>query len=171
IPPTPRPTARASYQSPPSQSPWQWLLGALAILAAGLLAWHLLSGRHRQVVEAPSPKTEAPAEVSTPYAGLLNKLHGIKVGDVDIGDLSTAAVDDLYKSLSGIKDEATAQAAAPAISKASSEFDQLSELFKQLPPDAQKTVVAAFAAIKPNLDQLIERVLAIPGVGAVIKPT
>ena len=43
-----------------------------------------------------------------PYAGLLNKLRGIKVGDVDIGDLSTAAVNDLYTSLSGIKDEATA---------------------------------------------------------------
>src|SRR5262249_45624860 len=39
IPPTPRPAARASYQSPPSQSRWPWLLGALAILAAGLLAW------------------------------------------------------------------------------------------------------------------------------------
>ena len=27
------------------------------------------------------------------------------------------------------------------------------------------------AAIKPNLDQLIDRVLAIPAVGAIIKPT
>src|SRR5262245_24931996 len=173
IPAATRPTARPSYQSPPSKSLWPWLLGALAVLAAGLLAWNLLSGRHRQVVEAPSPKTEAPAEVSgeAPYVGLLNKLHGIKVGDVDIGDLSTAAVNDLYKSLSGIKDDATAQTAVPAVNKASSEFDQLSELFKQLPPDAQKAVVAAFAAIKPNLDQLIDRVLAIPGVGTIIKPT
>jgi len=173
IPAAPRPTARASYQSSPSQFPWPWLLGALAILAAGLLAWQLLSGRHRHVVEAPSPKTEVPAEVSgeAPYVGLLNKLHGIKVGDVDIGDLSTAAVDDLYKSLSGIKDDATAQAAVPAVNKASSEFDQLSDLFKQLPPDAQKAVVEAFVAIRPNLDQLIDRVLAIPGVGAIIKPT
>jgi hypothetical protein len=102
---------------------------------------------------------------------LLNKLHGIKVGDVDIGDLSTAAVNDLYKSLSGIKDQATAQAAAPGVTKASSEFDQLSGLFNQLPPDARKAVAEAFAAIKPNLDQLIERVLAIPGVGAIIKPS
>jgi hypothetical protein len=59
---------------------------------------------------------------------VLNKLHGLKVGDVDIGDLSTAAVDDLYKSLWGIKDDATAQ-------------------------------------------PVIDRVLAIPGVGAIIKPT
>ena len=53
---------------------------------------------------------------------------------------------------------------------ASSEFDQLAGLFNQLPPDARKAVVEAFAAIKPNLDQLIDRVLANPAV-AIIKPT
>jgi hypothetical protein len=77
----------------------------------------------------------------------------------------------LYTSLPGIKDEATAQAAVPGVTKASSEFDQLAGLFNQLPPDARKAVVEAFAAIKPNLDQLIDRVLAIPAVGAIIKPT
>ena len=79
---------------------------------------------------------------------MLNKLRGIKVGDVDIGDLSTAAVNDAYTSLSGIKDEATAQAAVPGVTKASAEFDQLAGLFNQLPPDARKAVVEAFAAIK-----------------------
>jgi len=54
---------------------------------------------------------------------------------------------------SGIKDEATAQAAVPGVTKASSEFDQLAGLFNQLPPDARKAVVEAFAAIKPSLDQ------------------
>jgi len=159
-----------------TSSPWPWLLGALAILAAGLLAWQLLSGRHRQVVEAPSPKTETPATQTgqageAPYAGLLNKLRGIKVGDVDIGELANSAVNDAYTSLSGIKDETTAQAAVPAVTKASSEFDQLAGLLNQLPPDARKAVVEAFAAIKPNLDQLFDRVLGIPGVGAIIKPT
>ena len=160
-----------TYQS--TSSVWPWLLGALALLAIGALAWNHWAGRHREVAEAPGQKTEQPVGVTgeAPYAGLLNKLRGIKVGDVDIGDLSTAAVNDLYTSLSGIKDEATAQAAVPGVTKASSEFDQLAGLFNQLPPDARKAVVEAFAAIKPNLDQLIDRVLAIPAVGAIIKPT
>jgi hypothetical protein len=55
------------------------------------------------------------------------------------------------------------------VTKASSEFDQLAGLLNQLPPDARKAVVEAFAAVKPNLDQLIA--LAIPAVGAIIKPT
>ena len=102
-----------TYQS--TSSMWPWLLGALALLAIGALAWNHWAGRHREVAEAPGQKTEQPVGVTgeAPYAGLLNKLRGIKVGDVDIGDLSTAAVNDVYTSLSGIKDEATAQAAVP----------------------------------------------------------
>jgi len=158
---------------PSTTSVWPWLLGALALLGAGLLAWQLFSGRERQVVEAPSPKVEAPAQEITgeaPYVGLLNKLRGIKVGDIDVGELATSAVNDLQSSVAGIKDEATAQAALPGLTKASSEFDQLTGLLGQLTPEARKTVTEIFAAIKPNLDQLLDRVLGIPGVGTVIKP-
>ena len=93
------------------------------------------------MVEAPSPKVEAPSQEITgevPYSSLLNKLHGIKVGDVDIGELATSAVNDLQSSVAGIKDEATAQVALPGLTKASSEFDQLTGLLGQLSPEARK---------------------------------
>ena len=171
---TTRPAKYASRAPEPStKSAWPWLLGALALLGAGLLAWQLFSGRHREVVEAPSSKVEAPAQEITgdaAYVSLLNKLRGIKVGDVDVGELATSAVNDLQTSLAGIKDEATAQTALPGLTKASSEFDQLSGLLGQLSPEARKTVTEVFAAIKPNLDQLLDRVLGIPGVGTIIKP-
>ena len=166
--------SRTPYRSTPSI--WPWLLGTLALLAIGALAWHFLAGRHRQVVEAPTPKIEQPAEETSqkgeaPYVGLLSKLRGIKVGDVDVGELATSAVNNMYSSLSGIKDEAAAQAELPAVKSASSEFDQLTALLNQLPPNTRKTLAETFAAIKPNLDDLIDRVLGIPGVGAIIKPT
>jgi hypothetical protein len=44
-------------------------------------------------------------------------------------------------------------------------------VLNQLSPDTRKTLAETFAAIKPNLDDLIDRVLGIPGVGAIIKPT
>ena len=105
-----------------------------------------MAGRHRQVVEAPSPKIEQPAEETTqkreaPYVGVLSKLRGIKVGDVDIGELATSAVNDLHTSLSGVKDEATAQTELSGLTKASSEFDQLTALLNQLPPDTRKAVI------------------------------
>ena len=54
---------------------------------------------------------------------MLDKLRGVKVGDVDIGALAKSTVDDLRSSLRGIKDDATAQAAAPELAKDASEFD------------------------------------------------
>jgi hypothetical protein len=102
------------------------------VFAIGALASHFLSGRHGQVAETTPQKVEAP------YAGFLAKLRGVKAGDADVGELATSAVNDLYVSLSGIKDATTAQAALSGLNKASSEFDQLTGLLGQLPPDAHK---------------------------------
>ena len=93
------------------------------------------------------------------------------VGDVDVGELSKSAVNDLYTSLVGMKDAAAAQADLPGLTKASSEFDQLDSLLNQLSPENRKMLADVFASIKPNLDQLLDKAVAIPGVGAVIKPT
>ena len=105
-------------------------------------------------MEAPSP------------AEALDKLRGVKVGDVDIGTLAKSAVDDLRSSLKGIKDEATAQAAVPELTKDASQFDQLTGLLGQLSPETRKTLTDAFVAIKPKLDKLFDQALALPGVGA-----
>ncbi len=166
-----RPIARAPATS--SSSIWPWLLGALVLLALAALAWHLLQGRHKQVAETTNPPIagQATAPAEAPYAGLFAKLKGIKAGDVDVGDLATAAVNDLYTSLQGVKDEATAQSAMPGLTKASSEFDQLTGVLNQLSPENRKTLTDLFASIKPNLDQLLDKALAIPGVGSILKPT
>ena len=162
-------------QTPTGTAPsiWPWLLGALVLLALGSLAWHFLAGRHhKQVAETANPKIEeqATSPSEAPFVGLFNKLKGIKVGDVDVGDLTTSAVNDLYKSLVGIKDATTAQGSLSGLSKASSEFDQEDGLLDKLSPENRKVLVAVFASIKPNLDQLMDKALAIPGVGDVIKP-
>ena len=102
--------------------------------------------------------------------GFLATLRGIKVGDVDIGELASSAVNNVYSSLSGIKDETTAQSALPGLTKATSEFDQLTGLRSQLSPETRKTLAERFAAIRPDVAHLMDRVLAIPGVGAIIKP-
>jgi hypothetical protein len=168
---TTRTVSRPPASSPPSI--WPWLLGALVLLGLGALAWNLLQGRHKQAVETANPPVEgqviAPGEA--PYAGLFAKLKGIKAGDVDVGELATSAVNDLYTSLQGIKDEATAQISMPNLTKASSEFDRLTGVLNQLSPENRKTLADLFASIRPNLDQLLDKALAIPGVGTIIKPT
>jgi hypothetical protein len=159
---TTKPTTRSVAQPRPTPSIWPWLLGALAVLGLGAFAWHLLSGRHPE-----SPKTA----VETPSpAEALDKLRGVKVGDVDIGALARSTVDDLRSSLKGIKDEATAQAALPELTKDGSQFDQLIGLLGQLSPDARKTLADAFISLKPTLDNLFDQAVGLPGVGPVIKP-
>ena len=154
---------RPAYQTEQRSTPWPWLLGALAVIGLGAFAWHLLSGRH---AEGPKSAVEAPSP-----GDMLDKLRGVKVGDVDIGALAKSAVDDLRSSLKGIKDEATAQAAVPELTKDGSQFDQLIGLLGQLSPETRKTLTDAFVAIKPRLDKLFDQALALPGVGPVIKPT
>src|SRR5262249_43136236 len=156
--------ARVVSQTPTRTPPsiWPWLLGALVVLALGALAWHLLHGRHhKQVAETASPKIEnqATTPAEAPYAGVFTKLKGVKAGGVDVGDLATSAVNDLYTSLQGIKDEATAQSAMPGLTKASSEFDQLSGVVNQLSPENRKTLADLIGSIRPNLDQLLDKAL------------
>jgi hypothetical protein len=58
-----------------------------------------------------------PPKVEAPYADFFAKLRRVKVNDVDGGELATSAVNDLYVSVSGIKDEANAQAALAGLNK------------------------------------------------------
>ena len=161
--------ASRTSATPPSILPW---LGVLLALALGALAWHLLSGRDRQAVDTTKPAVEETTTPTgeAPYAGLFSKLKGIKSGDTDIGELATSAVNHLYSSLMGIKDEASAQANLPSLNQASSEFDQLAGLLSQLSPENRKLLAETFASIRPNLDQMLDNALAIPGVAVIIKP-
>ena len=167
-----RPTVASppSTRTPPSIWPW---LGALILLGLGVLALHLLQGRHKQVIATPSPKIEEKMSPSgeAPYVGLFAKLKGVKAGDVDVGELATAAVNDLYSSAQSIKDEATARSSMPGLTKTSSEFDQLTGVLNQLSPEDRKKLTDLIGSIRPNLDQLLDKALAVPGVAAIIKPT
>ena len=142
--------ATRAPSTPPSIVPW--LVGALVLLAIGWLVWHLLSGRDQHVVETTKPPVEETTSPTSeaPYAGLFAKLHGIEAGDADVGELATSAVNHLYSSLVGIKDEASAQAGLPNLTQASSEFDKLTGLLSQLSPENRKALAETFASIRPE---------------------
>ena len=158
--------AKRAPEPAASSSSWGWLLGALALAALGFLLWRLLSGQPEPSVEATSPQIEAPSV----NLSVFDKLKGVKAGDVDVGELATTAVSGLQAALTGIKDEASAQAALPELNQAESRFEQLNGLLSQLPPEARQALAAAIAGIRPTLDQLMDKALAIPGVGAIIQP-
>src|SRR5262249_46056419 len=139
---------------------WPGLLAALALLL-GLWAMQWSLGRHP---EAPNVPLLAPDET-------FSKLNGIKVNDVDIGRLVISAVADLQSSLLGIKDEATAKAAMPALSQTASRFDQLTGLLNEMTPETRNALAFSITSIKPKLNALFDQAVGLPGVGPVIQPT
>jgi hypothetical protein len=156
-------TAVSRTSEKPASSSWTWWLWALALIVIAFIAWRLFSTPEK-IAEAPSPQIEVP------YASMLQRFKGIRVGDVDIGEVAASAVNNVQSSLQDVKDETTAQAALPKLNEAASQFDQLTGLLDQMSPETRKAVAETFAAIRPSLDQLLDKALAIPGVGAVIEP-
>jgi hypothetical protein len=138
----------------PSSLPY-WLVGLAALL--GLGGWYLFSENTR-VAEQPTTQTTvgtAPANVSA--AELTNQM--------------TSLVGTVRTDLQTITDSTSAQAAIPKLQQASDQLDRLNRLASQLPPPAQKELAQSVSTAIPALNQLCDRILAIPGVAAVAKPT
>ena len=144
-----------------ASSGMRWLWPVLILAAIALAAWYLLnSQRPQQAVDA------AKTAVSSTY----DSLKGVMVGGADLSTTVSNTMGSIRTSLEGVKDAATAQAALPKLSDAVGQLDKLVAATNQLAPNVRKALAVAIAAVRPSLDQLADKVLAIPGVGAVIKP-
>jgi hypothetical protein len=77
----------------------------------------------------------------------------------------------LQTSLQGITDEASAKAALPKLQDVKMEVDKEINLVGQLSPEQRKIIVGLVGPAMATLNQLFDKVLAIPAVGEVLKPT
>jgi hypothetical protein len=155
-----------------------WILPALAVLVLGALAGSFLSGPRtagnvdtvpaKQVADASTTAVDA---MKTTGLDALDKLKGVRVGNVDVGAQLSNVVDNLRTSLEGVTDAATAQAAVPVLAQSGSDVEKINGLTNQLPVEARKSLASAIAGMKPSLDAMFDKALAVPGVGSVIKPT
>ncbi|MBL0371440.1 DUF937 domain-containing protein [Rhizobium sp. KVB221] len=147
-------TAQQSVaQAAPSSSRWLLWLIALLIVAAAL---YYYLGRPRQQAATP-PATTTTQEVA-PAA-------------MDVGKQLGDTLTSLQTAVGGITDAASAQAALPKLQAAQADIDKIATGFGQLSA-AQKTALAAVVKpMVPTLNGLFDKVLAIPGVSEVLKPT
>ena len=72
--------------------------------------------------------------------------------------------------LTGIKDEASAQAALPKLREVMMQFDKVNTLSAQLPPEGRRALARMIATAMPTINSAIERILAVPGAGDVARP-
>jgi hypothetical protein len=135
-----------------------WAYWALPLLALGGLLWYLLGRpQHEQVAQEPAPP---PAQSQS-----------VTVGGVDIKNTIGDSLSELRTSLQGITDVASARAALPKLEAARTQIDRISSLVGQLSPDQRKVVAAIIAPAMPAINRLTDKVLEIPGVGDVLRPT
>jgi hypothetical protein len=98
-------------------------------------------------------------------------VQGLTVGGLDIGKQVTESITNLRTTLAGITDASSAQAALPKLREVTTQIDKVDGLVGQLSEDQRKALAGLVNPLMPSLNQLFDKVLAIPGVSEVLKPT
>jgi hypothetical protein len=93
------------------------------------------------------------------------------VGGVDVGKQIDDSLGALRTSLAGITDAASASAALPKLQEATAQIDKVAGTVKQLPADQRRVADGLVASSMETVNQLFDKVLAIPGVAEVVRPT
>jgi hypothetical protein len=152
-------TRPAGVTTPPPRQPGsssllRWIVGIAILLALIWAAYHYLY-RGEQMREA--------TQVGEPAANLM-------VGDVNVGQQVTDVFNNATTALNGVTDAASAQAAVPKLNGINDSLTKLDGLVDQLPAEGKAGLAALVSGQLPNLEALIAKVTALPGVGDIIKP-
>lgn len=92
------------------------------------------------------------------------------VGDIDVGGELASLFDGVTGTLSNITDQASAEAAVPALEEISGGLDSLTGLAEQLPEAAVGGIAEMVASGLDGLDGAMQSLKDIPGVGELIEP-
>ncbi len=96
-------------------------------------------------------------------------LSGVE-GGADMLKQVTELFGSATKTLSGVTDVDSATAALPDLGKLTEGFGGMTEMFNKMPDAAKGAVTGVFQSSLEQLKPIIDKVMAIPGVEAVLKP-
>jgi hypothetical protein len=130
-----------------------WIIPALILVA--LIAWFFASNRPEQVVQPPvNPTTQ-----------------NLMLAGVDVGKEMAGGLENLRTVLQGVTDADSAKAALPKLQDAKGQIDKVNGLTGQLSPEQRKILAGLLNQFMPTINPLFDKVLTIPGVAELIKPT
>jgi hypothetical protein len=133
---------------------YNWLYWLIPIVAiAALLAYFLTK----------------PAEQAAQQGATIAK--NLMVGGVDVSKQVTDSIASLRSTLGGVTDAASAEAALPKLRDITAQIDQVDDLSGRMTPEQRKLLAGIVSPLIPTLNQLFDKVLAIPAVSEVLKPT
>lgn len=157
--------SRAAYAgSSTAMSQWPYWVVGLAILAG--LAWYVLARPgEEKVAELPRSADTRPATGTVGMAPA-----DTTVGTVNLANQVNASLNTLKAVLPGITDVASAQTALPKIREATDQLNEVGTQAVKLTPEGKSALGKLIAAAKPTINQMCDKVLAIPGVEGIAKP-
>jgi hypothetical protein len=166
----------ASAYAPGSvASSWPLWLLAFAVLA-GIVWFFAARDTDEKVAEQTQPPATQPAPA--PRAAVAPSRDqtvglatpSLMVGGVNLTDQVNSSVAALRTTLAGITDAASAEAAVPKIRAARAQFDRVSVLAEQLPPDGKRALARLIATAMPAINGACDKILAMPGAENVARP-
>ena len=159
-----RATAGASQAAYAAASKAQWPYWLAALVVVGGLAWYALNRSGQPTV------AELPATTRTATATVGMAPADLTVDGVNLANQVNSSINSLKSVLPTIADEAGAQTALPKINDAIAQLDDIAARAAKLPPDARSALAKLVVAATPAINQMCDKVMAIPAVGAVAKP-
>jgi hypothetical protein len=135
-----------------SSSNWFYWLAA-AVAAAVLVAYFAIRPTEQVVQQG------------------MNQAQNLVVGEADIGKQITNSIASMRMTLDGVSDIASAQAALPKLHEVTAQIDKTGGAVGQLTAEQRKAIAAVINPLMPAVNQLCDKVLAIPGVAEVLKPS
>jgi hypothetical protein len=137
-----------------SSASFNWLYWLIAALAAAALLFYLFARPAEQVVQQGVSTTQS-----------------LTVGGLDVAKQVSDSITNLRAALGGINDAASAQAALPKLREVTAQIDKVDGVVGQLSAEQRKALAGIINPMMLTLNQLFDKVLAIPGVSEVLKPT
>ena len=150
---------------------WPYWLVALALLAG--LAWWAIGRPGQQVAEQTTPTRPATTQTAIiqPKPETVGTASpSLTVDGVNLASQFKSSLDTLKSTLSGITDVAGAQAALPKINDLTAQLNDMKTRSAKLSPEARSEFAKLIVAATPAIEQICDKVLALPGVGSIAKP-
>jgi hypothetical protein len=98
-------------------------------------------------------------------------VQNLSVGGLDLGKQINDSITNLRSTLASITDAASARASLPKLQEVTAQVDKVDGMLGQLSAEQRKLLAGIVSPLVPSLNQLFDKVLAIPGVADVLKPT
>jgi hypothetical protein len=137
-----------------ASSSFNWLYWLIPLVAIAAFAIYWFSRPAEQVVQQG-----------------VTAVQNLTVGGLDLGKQVNDSVTNLRTTLAGITDAASAQASLPKLQEVTAQVDKVGGMIGQLSAEQRKLLAGIVSPLIPSLNQLFDKVLAIPGVAEVLKPT